>query len=253
MNTAKEISKIDGKNFLREALAVEQDVLQRKLELSARSITHNGVMGEVNEKHFVEILQRYLPRRYAVTNGIVIDCNGSTSDQIDAVIYDPHYTPTLLDQQSHRFIPAEAVYAVLEVKPTLNKGYLDYAGEKAASVRRLERTSVPIRHAGGEYAPKPLFQIIAGIVAANVDWVDGCASIAFENALQALPKEKSLDCGVALSDRAFNTFSGSIKISGATGALAVFIFSLLHQLQTVGTAPAVDWLRYGAVLGDGGT
>jgi hypothetical protein len=249
MNQAKENSKIDGRGFLREAFAAEQEVLQRKLELSAKSITHNGVMGEVNEQHFIDVLRKYLPKRYSVTQGIVIDCNGATSDQIDIVIFDPQYTPTLLDQQSHRFIPSEAVYGVLEVKPSLNKGYLDYAGEKAASVRRLERTSVPIKHAGGEYPPKPLFPIIAGIVAANADWVDGCASNAFREVLLTLTGEKALDCGLSLSDRAFNTYSGNLSLSKPHGSLAAFLFGLLHRLQSLGTVPAVDWSRYGNALG----
>ena len=54
-------------------------------------------------------LRKYLPNRYAVAQGIVVDSNGATSDQIDIIIFDPQYTPTLLDQQSHRFVPAEAV------------------------------------------------------------------------------------------------------------------------------------------------
>ncbi len=96
MNTAKNASIVDGKQFLREAFAAEQEVLRLKLELSSKSITHSGVMGEVNELHFIEVLRKYLPNRYAVGQGIVIDSNGSTSDQIDIIISDPQYTPTLL-------------------------------------------------------------------------------------------------------------------------------------------------------------
>ena len=80
-------------------------------------------------------LRKYLPNRYAVAQGIVVDSNGATSDQIDIIIFDPQYTPTLLDQQSHRFVPAEAVYGVLEAKPVISKQNLEYAGDKAASVR----------------------------------------------------------------------------------------------------------------------
>lgn len=248
MNKAKDASKIDGRRFLREAFAAEQEVLRLKLELSSKSITHNGVMGEVNELHFIEVLRKYLPNRYAVVQGIVIDCNGATSDQIDIIIFDPQYTPTRLDQQSHRFVPAEAVYGVLEAKPTISKQYLEYAGDKAASVRRLERISVPIRHAGGEYPPKVLFPILAGIVAAGTEWVDGCASSRFAEAISSLRDERSLDCGIALSDRAFQVSKGSLKLSQGQESLAVFLFRLLDHLQSLGTVPAVDWSRYGAVF-----
>ena len=65
-------------------------------------------------------------------------------DQIDIIIYNAQYTPTLLDQQDHRYVTAEAVYCVLEVKPLISKTYLNYAGDKAKSVRALERTSIAI-------------------------------------------------------------------------------------------------------------
>lgn len=248
MNKAKAESKIDGKSFLRSAFAAEQEVLALQLKLSSKSITHDGVMGEVNEQHFIQILRKYLPVRYAVDHGIVIDSNGSTSDQIDIVIFDRQYTPTLLDQHAHRFIPAEAVYCVLEVKPMINKAYLEYAGGKAKSVRELERTSISITHAGGKYSPKPLFPIVAGIVAADVEWDDGINSESFKTNFTALPEISSLDCGLALSDKSFDKFDDSLKFSTKNNSLVFFIFRLLQKLQSLGTVPAIDWNKYAYVI-----
>lgn len=222
MNKAKEVSKIDGKRFLREAFAVEQKLLSVQLDLSNTSITHNGVMGEVNEQHLIQVLRKYLPVRYKVDQGIVIDSNGSTSDQIDIIIFDNQYTPTLLDQQAHRFIPAEAVYCVLEAKSTLNKQNLDYAADKAHSVRTLKRTSVPIPHAGGEYPAKEPFPIVAGIIATTASWTDGLASKPFADTLASLTDTRTIECGLALSDRSFDTFSGALSVSATEGSLAVF-------------------------------
>lgn len=252
-NRAKAVSRIDGKLFLQDAFKAEQELLACKLDLSSKSITHNGVLGEVGEHHFIDILRKYLPDRYSVSQGIVIDSNGETSDQIDIVIFDHQYTPTLLDQQSHRFIPAEAVYCVLEVKPTLNKQYLEYAAKKAGSVRRLLRTSVPIQHAGGKYPAKPHFQIVAGIVANEVDWVDGCAGSSLSEILDSLIDIESLDCGLALKDRAFDTHAGKLLVSEVECSLVYFLFRLLQRLQSLGTVPAVDWNKYAEVLcGDKG-
>jgi hypothetical protein len=245
-NRAKAAAAVDGQLYLRDAFAAEQKVLALNLELSMISITHNGVMGEVNELHFVDFLRRHLPTRYAVDRGVVIDANGRTSDQIDIVIFDRQYTPTLLDQQSHRFIPAEAVYVVLEAKPKINKEYLEYAGEKARSVRILERTTVL---AAGQAAAKQPFPIVGGIVAAAVDWDEGLGSEAFSSNLGRLDGAAALNCGIALSDRAFDTFEGKLTLSSTKGSLAFFLFRLLSQLQSLGTAPAVDWRRYAEVLG----
>ena len=250
MNTAKILSNIDGMKYLRDALDAEQNVLACQLELSQKSVTHDGKMGEVNEQHFISFLSRYLPKRYRANSGIVIDSNGRTSDQIDIIIYDRQYTPTLLDQQSHRFIPAEAVYCVLEVKPKIDKQYIAYAGEKAKSVRVLKRTSVSIPHAGGVYKPKKPFSIIAGIIAIDSGWVNGIECNALQDGLKALSVESSLQCGLALKDRSFFSSEDTIIYGPKKCSLAFFLFRLLNELQLLGTVPAIDWSEYSNIFCD---
>lgn len=249
MTRAKAKSQKDGRRFLQDAFALEQKLLQVKLELSSQSVTHAGTLGEVNEYYVIDVLRKYLPRRYAIDTGIVIDSTGTTSDQIDVIIYDNQYTPTLLDQESHRFVPAEAVYAVFEVKPTIDKRYLQYAGEKAESVRKLTRTSVPIVHAGGEYAAKTPPPIVAGIVATTIKWGNGFAAKAFEDNYNRLSDLQKLDCGLALSGSCFDIYSGKLEIGSSQQALAYFLFRLLQNLQSLGTVPAIDWNAYASVLG----
>lgn len=209
-------------------------------EVSDQSVSAAG--GD-QKQHFIDVLRRYLSRRYGVEQGIVI--------------YDHQYTPPLLKQMSHRYILAEAVYAVLEVKASLRKEDLIYAANKALSVRRLERTSVEIPHAGGTYPAKPLFPILAGIVAIHAEWNDGLQSVAFQQALDQLRGDQTLSLGLALEDQAFElchpTFDldlnhGQLHFSGPSCSLAWFLFTLLKRLQDLGTCLAVDWLRYRKVL-----
>src|ERR1017187_7540736 len=155
-------------DFLREAFGTEQSCLISQLKSSAR-IVHAGDRGEVNEQHFIDFLRKYLPNRYSVEKAIVLDHEGSVSQSIDVVVYDRQYTPTLLDNDKHRYVPAEAVYAIFECKPKIDKGYLKYAADKANSVRRLKRTSVEIHHAGGTHPAKKPGHIVAGILAIDVD------------------------------------------------------------------------------------
>ncbi len=104
----------------------------------------------------------------------VVDSRGGISDEIDLIVHDRHFSPLLFHHATTCYIPAEAVYAVLEVKPELSKTMVDYAGAKAASVRRLHRTSAGITHAGGEYPPnhRTLPRILAGILTTSSGWVD---------------------------------------------------------------------------------
>lgn len=232
--------------WLRDAFVDVQKELECKLRRASGSIAHSGTQGTVNEQHWADVFRAYLPKRYEVASGIVIDSDGARSDQIDLVIFDKHFTPTLLDQQSHRYIPAEAVYAVFEAKPHIDKGYLEYAGHKAASVRRLRRTSVAITHAGGVFPARALFPIIAGIVAARADWTDGLG----ESFRRNLPTgaEEQLECGCALEHGMFDTFDGALNTAPRDRALIFFLFRLLSKLQGLGSAPAVDWAAYARVM-----
>jgi len=248
MNKAKITSNTDGKSFLCSAFSAEQELLKVKLNFSSVSITHDGVMGDVNEQHFIEVLRKYLPNRYAIDSAVVIDSNGYSSDQIDIVIFDKQYTPTLFDQHNHRFVPAEAVYGIFEVKPTVNKEYLEYAAEKAESVRILERTSVAITHAAGESPPRELFPILSGIIAVNVEWTKGFNSNAFIDNHSLLNGNKLINCGLAVSGGCFDDFGEKLEICPTNNSLGYFMFRLLQKLQGLGTVPAVDWNKYALVM-----
>jgi hypothetical protein len=232
-------------DFLRVAFASEQECLVPKLQSSDR-ITHAGDRGEVNEQHFIDFLRKYLPNRYTVEKAIVLSSDGEVSDSIDVVVFDRQYTPALLDNDKHRYVPAEAVYGIFECKPTIDKAYLEYAADKAASVRRLKRTSVDIYSAGGKIPAKKHFEIIAGILAIDVDWADGFESAAFRTNHKNLGGQRVIDCGFAAIGASFDVFAGSGRyaLGPQRNALAFFAFRLLWKLQSLATVPAVDWMAY---------
>ncbi|MCR2832100.1 hypothetical protein NR402_17800 [Acidithiobacillus ferrooxidans] len=238
----------ENEQFLRDAFASEQECLAASLKSSFR-ITHNGDRGEVNEQFFIDFLRAYLPNRYTVEKAIVLDSLGQVSHSIDIVVFDRQYTPTLLDNEKHRYVPAEAVYAVFECKPTIDKGYLEYAADKIASVRKLHRTSVNIHHAGGVFKKKELFPIVGGILAANVEWADGLGD-SFRKNHQALIGDKQVDCGFAASGACFDIFAdqNAYTFGPPENALAYFAFRLLWKLQSLATVPAVDWMAYARTL-----
>lgn len=252
-NKAKKLSEVDGKKFMREALELEQGILKQKLDLSVHSVPHDPTMGAVNEAHFIELLKRYLPIRYSVGSGIILDSKGKTSDQIDVVIYDQIYTPILLDQHQHHFIPAEAVYAIFEVKQEINKERLEYAANKANSVRKLERTKIPIRSISGEMIEPGVHpDIISGIIASRIGWVDKFGGNPFKKCYGTLKDNRSINCGLAVSGAYFDNFNTNQEITIKYGetCTAYFLFRLLQQLQRFGNVIPVDWNIYADVLSD---
>ncbi len=238
----------EGVRFIQEAFATEQECLEASLRSSNR-IQHQGDKGEVNEEHFIDALRHYLPDRYTVEKASVIDSQGNTSDSIDVVVFDRQYTPTLLDNNKHRYVPAESVYAIFECKPTINSSYLQYAADKAASVRSLHRTSIAIHHAGGKFPAKKLQPIISGILSIDVEWVGGLGET-FEHNHQLLTGNRQLDCGFAATGACFDVFdeNDTYTYGPSENAWAFFAFRLLERLQRAGTVPAVDWSAYASQL-----
>ena len=236
--------------FIQKAFASEQECLIAKLRSSDR-IVHNGDKGEVNEKHFIDFLRKYLPNRYTVNKAMVIDSEGNVSDSIDIVVFDRQYTPTLLDNNKHRYVPAEAVYAIFECKPTINKEYLEYAADKIESVRKLKRTSVEIVYAGGKYPAKEHFDILGGILALRIDWTDNFGET-FQKNHKTLLGKRRIDCGFVAEGASFDIFENADNFSYSFGtkdnSLAYFAFRLLWKLQSLATVPAIDWMSYAKTL-----
>ena len=194
------------------------------------------------------MLKRHLPNRYQAESAFVVDSSGRQSEQIDIVIYDRQYTAELFNLSEQRVVPAESVYAVLEVKPTFNRANLIYAGEKAASVRGLERTSTRIVHAGSDLPPGSITPIIAGVVATDTSWNPAFGS-PFEECVWERESDERLNLGCVLEAgglevRYGNNTVPTFHVSRQSHSLAFFFLRLLHNLQSIGTVAAVDYDRY---------
>ncbi len=227
-----------------------QTEMAATLELGRNCITHNGEMGEAAEESWRKWLKTYLPGRYEVDKAIVVDCDGNTSDQIDIVIYDRQYSYFVFKHEQFKYVPAESVYAVIEVKQDLTKAHLDYAGSKAESVRRLRRTSVEIPFAAGRYRPKPLHTIIAGLITLESNWADPLGDSLRKN-LRKLEKEKRIDIGCALKNGSFCVEYEPkflLKKSAPDESLLFFFLRLLMMLQSIGTVPAINIEEYAKAL-----
>lgn len=235
-----------------DRLADILDGLQARLEGGLRgnraAVAHPSARGEAAEEDWLRVLNDHLPRRYQADRAFVIDSRGECSEQIDVVIYDRQYSPFLYNQANQRYIPAESVYAVLEVKQDLNREHVLYAGQKAASVRRLHRTSAPVPHVEGVAGPRPLPRVVAGLLTYQSSWTPPFGD-AFRSALAGLEADEQLDVGCALLHGAFEaryTDGGHLELttSESPRSLVQFFMRLLKQLQALATAPAIDYAAY---------
>ena len=65
-----------------------QQEMEAGLKTGASVLMHPGMKGDDTEDNWREWLMAYLPNRYAVAKGVVIDADGNESEQIDVIIYD---------------------------------------------------------------------------------------------------------------------------------------------------------------------
>ena len=240
---------------LKEIYAGMQQEMLGKLQVGAISFVHPGTMGDNSEANWIDWFKNYLPKRYKVAKGIIIDSAGNQSHQIDLVIYDAQYSYLVFNQGDSKLIPAESVYAIFEVKQDLNKTNIEYAGEKAKSVRSLYRTSAPIKYAKGEYPPKPLHEILAGVLTTRSAWVDPIVSNTVKY-IKERSYEEHLDFVCSISNNTFvvenNTFVSEydssqtpiIRFCEKDESLVFLLLNLLRRLQDIGTVPAIDYSKY---------
>ena len=237
---------------------MQQEMLQ-KLQTGSSAFLHPGTIGDTTEINWIQWFRNYLPKRYNVDKGIVIDSNGHQSQQIDLIIYDTQYSYLIFRQENMLLIPAESVYAVFEIKQELKKDTIEYAGQKAGSVRKLYRTTTSVRHIDGKSQPKPLHVIVAGILTTRSTW----SAPITEKVVQytkALPKNEHLDFICSISNNTFvisndifvNTNKSSekptISFCEKEESLVFLLLNLLKRLQDIGTVPAIDFSSYARTL-----
>jgi uncharacterized protein DUF6602 len=238
---------VNEQPVLPRLFAQHQRALRAALELARGAIDHPTSKGDASEAQWRKMLAKHLPQRYRVCKGHVVDSRGGMSDQIDVIIHDAHYCPLFLDEGGTCFVPAESVYAVFEAKQELTAGYVTAAGEKAASVRRLFRTSAPIVDRGEEKQPRPLTYILGGVLALTTGWRDGLGD-GFKAAFGKLEGDAQLDLGCVIAAGAFEFVryhdKEDLVIAPPDAGLVTFFLRLVHRLQAIGTIPAIEWPAY---------
>lgn len=102
-------------------------------------IGHSLEKGLGNEEALRQLLRSFLPKKFAVAKGKVINSEGQLSNQVDVIIYDALNCPTLFtDEVFNQIIPIEGVYAAIEVKTTLTNTKMREAFENLNSIHNLQ-------------------------------------------------------------------------------------------------------------------
>jgi hypothetical protein len=246
---------------LHRLLVNKQKKLLAEHEADHEVHEHPTASGDAGEVNWHSAIRSYLPQRYEVsTKAFVIDAKGDMiPEQIDVLIHDRHFCPLWFeDKAGARYVPAESVYAALEVKPELTREQVEYAAGKVSSVRRLHRTSAPIIDRGVVKPPREPFEILGGILTLKSSW-----SPAFGDPFrlvikeQAAARETRIDIGCALRDGGFElvvpptALKEAIELSEPETALMFFLLRLFGRLQELGSPTAIDLREYSKTMKTG--
>ncbi|MFA4817155.1 MAG: DUF6602 domain-containing protein [Parcubacteria group bacterium] len=209
---------------------------EMRLKLSSKidEIYHPTAKGGESELNWIGLLRSYLPERYTVDSGFVVDHKGNISDQIDIIIYDRHFTPFIFRGENVVYIPAEGVYAVFEVKQHFDKKNYEYAIKKLKSVEVLERTSATFAHAQGNSTKEP-HKIFGGILTKENKGKKCFNGVKKASELSII---LSLDCGIKIVN------GEKIESQDGESILAFFLLKLIEKLRALGSVPALDVDKY---------
>lgn len=220
-----------------------QKELSVGLGISRKHVKHPTTLGDVSETKWIEWLNKYLPKRYAVMKGFIVDFKGGISEQIDIIIYDRQYSPFIFTDENVKYIPVESVYCIFEVKQEMNKAYIEYAYKKALSVDALHKTSSVFQAITGQHVKEP-FKILRGILTTDSKWKDGIESKSFKK----IVNQNNFDLGCSINDRSFSLEENNLKISDKDESLIFFFLKLLSMLTKLGTVPALSIDEYAKAL-----
>lgn len=135
--------------------------IQAELEYMNDIIEHMGEKGRANERIIRDMLIKFLPKKYHIGSGIIIDREGNSSKQCDIIIYDKEYHPDFFGQRSTVLYPVDAVYASIEVKTKLDQKEIKNAIENIISVKSLNLIPEHISISGSKsVGPTPPLGII---------------------------------------------------------------------------------------------
>ena len=111
--------------------------MEEQIRGVAEALQHPGMKGTGGEEALRAFLRTYLPNRYRIGQGKVVDHAGNESRQIDIIIMDARTTTPLYVDATNLVVPIESVYATVEVKSTLNRKTMADAIDNALTIQKL--------------------------------------------------------------------------------------------------------------------
>ena len=212
-------------------------------------IPHKGEKGGVRERRVRDFLNDYLPKKYGVGSGHIIDKKGNVSLQEDIVIYDKLNSPVLNVDSNYQVFPCETVYATVEIKSKLMQEEIEKCVKHASQLHKLDRAD----HRG-DLGTIPSFIFAYDSYESGNKPPAVWARDKFRDAVLAGEAPMPLPSAVLCLSHSFVLRRDIDQIKYVTyafetGALLHFFTTLLHRLSLVQTNTPLLFSHYGWMQG----
>jgi hypothetical protein len=127
---------VTGRGLLQESMGELSASLERAVGAS-RPIEHRLLKGEFRERRVIAGLRPFIPARFSMTSGVVVNSRHEFSRQQDIVLSDTMRAAPFLAAGDLGVHPVELVDGVIEVKSSATSQTVAEAVESIASVKRL--------------------------------------------------------------------------------------------------------------------
>lgn len=242
----KKPSKVFG-NVLNQA--------EKKLRLdadAADNFDHKGLKGGERAAALADFLEKHLPGVFGVGSGEAIDYRDGRTGELDIVIYDKSTAAPIQASGESLLLPAEALYAVIEVKSVLSQDELNkcmLAAKRVRSLRPFKRKFIAAPLDGATHPDHyrcPYFVFSYGSNLGKDDW----ASKEFARTKVAAGQA---GCELDMVDRILVLERGMLHpqarvVSEEDNSSRIFLDFYIHLMNFLtrerSRRPIIDWAAY---------
>jgi len=119
-------------------------------------LIHPAEFGSYREKIIHDWLRLYVPKKYGIASGFVINSENKISTQCDLIIYDIYNTPQIQTDENQKFFPIETVLAIGEIKSDIQsfadlKGYVKKLSEVKKMRSEIKNPKPYYKHIPGDF------------------------------------------------------------------------------------------------------
>lgn len=144
----------------------QQEALRRAFD-DATMYSHPGIIGGKREEGVRRFLRDLLPRSLDVVTGQAVDYRGTTTPQLDVMVYDGSLNAPFEGEGNDKLLPAEALLAIVEVKSSLDTKEWKKIARSVARYLELKpyRSQFAVGRGGQSAAPDTLPRCFYSVVA----------------------------------------------------------------------------------------